>query len=47
MFGMSCRECGRRPGGAYLTAYQIALKYGFRGTEEEWIKSIGDLREHL
>ena len=44
MLGMNCRECGRRPGGAYLTAYQIALKYGFKGTEEQWIKSIGTMR---
>ena len=44
MFGMNCRECGRRPGGAYLTAYQIALKYGFVGTEAQWIRSIGTMR---
>lgn len=24
----------------YLTAYQIAVKYGYNGTEEEWVKSL-------
>ena len=37
-------DCGRNLRGPYLTAYQIALKYGFRGTEEQWIRSIGTRR---
>ena len=24
----------------YLTAYGIAVKHGFRGTEEEWLESL-------
>lgn len=26
--------------GYYLTAYGIAVKHGFKGTEEEWLKSL-------
>lgn len=31
--------CGREPP-YYLTAYGIAVKHGFRGTEEEWLASL-------
>ena len=26
--------------GYYLTAYGIAVKHGFKGTEEEWLASL-------
>lgn len=26
--------------GAYLSAYTVAVKHGFRGTEEEWLRSL-------
>ena len=36
------RGChGAKP---YLTAYEIALRHGFTGSEEEWIRSIGTMR---
>lgn len=40
MHGLHCGSCshGNKP---YLTAYEIAVRHGFNGTEEEWIKSIG------
>ena len=38
-------DCGRNLRGPYLTAYQIALKYGFKGTEEQWVRSIGTRRK--
>ena len=30
---------GQRWKGYYLTAYGIAVKHGFTGTEEEWLES--------
>ena len=33
-----CEPCGTGP---WITAYQIAVKYGYRGTEQEWINSLG------
>ncbi len=30
--------------GYYLTAYGIAVKHGFRGSEEEWLKTLGGER---
>ena len=40
MRGLSCGACSHanKP---YVTAYEIALKHGFQGTEEEWINTIG------
>ena len=26
--------------GYYITAYGIAVKHGFKGTEEEWLESL-------
>lgn len=36
---MNCRNCNR---GAhpYITAYEIAKKYGYKGTEKQWINSL-------
>ena len=36
----NCKDCGRK-NSPYLTAYESALRHGFVGTEEEWVKSIG------
>ena len=42
MRGLRCRNCdGRRDVQAYITAYDIAKKHGYTGTEAEWIASIG------
>lgn len=38
MRGLNCMNC--RGGTPYLTAYEIAVKHGFRGTEAEWIASL-------
>ena len=40
---LNCFGCGRK-NTPYLTAYETAKRYGFQGTEEEWIKSIGTMR---
>ena len=41
MRGVSCGSCeGRRPAKPYVTAYEIAVKQGFRGSEREWINSL-------
>ena len=38
MRGLSCGRChGKR--GPYLTAYEIAVKHGYEGSEEEWIET--------
>lgn len=34
-----CCDCGYRPP-YFLTAYGLAVKAGFQGTEEEWLKSL-------
>ena len=34
------RRCGDNWRGYYLTAYGIAVKHGFYGTEEEWLESL-------
>ena len=39
MRGLNCSRC--KNGGPYITAYEIALKHGFVGTEEDWINTIG------
>lgn len=46
MKGLNCGPWGRGcgPSGPYLTAYDIARKHGFTGTEEEWLASIGTMR---
>ena len=42
MFGIRCRNCdGNRGAQPYVTAYEIAVKHGYKGTEEEWINTIG------
>lgn len=38
MRGLNCCGCGRNQ--PYLTAYEIAVKHGFRGTEAEWVESL-------
>ena len=39
MHGLNCGRCyGER--GPYLTAYEIALKHGYEGSEEEWIETV-------
>jgi hypothetical protein len=41
MFGIKCRDCdGKRCAKPYITAYEIAVKHGFQGTEEEWINTL-------
>lgn len=41
MRGLSCGSCeGRRPAKPYVTAYEIAVKQGFRGSEREWIDKL-------
>ena len=41
MFGIKCRTCdGNRCAKPYVTAYEIAVKHGFQGTEEEWIDTL-------
>ena len=37
MYGLNCRS----KNSPYVTAYEIALKHGFKGTEAEWIATIG------
>lgn len=34
-----CRRCGENPP-YYLTAYGLAVKQGYRGTEAEWLESL-------
>ena len=42
LHGIKCRNCdGNRCEKPYITAYEIAVKHGFQGTEEEWINTIG------
>ena len=39
MHGLNCGRChGER--GPYLTAYEIAVKHGYEGSEEDWIETI-------
>ena len=40
MTGLYCGACSRK-NKPYVTAYEIALKHGFVGTEEDWINTIG------
>ena len=42
MRGLNCGSGPKK--GPYLTAYEIALRHGFVGTEEQWIRSIGTMR---
>lgn len=37
-----CKECASGSGGGAdgLSAYEIAVKNGFKGTEEEWLDSL-------
>lgn len=37
---MECNDLSRRWRGYYLTAYGIAVKHGFKGTEAEWLESL-------
>ena len=37
---MSYTKIGTEWRGYYITAYGIAVKHGFQGTEEEWLKSL-------
>lgn len=37
---MECDDLSRRWRGYYLTAYGIAVKHGFKGTEAEWLESL-------
>lgn len=37
---MECNELSNRWRGYYLTAYGIAVKHGFKGTEAEWLESL-------
>lgn len=39
MRGISCIGCPYR-NKPYLTAYEIAVKHGFEGSEEDWIKTM-------
>lgn len=39
MIGLNCSNC-RRMAKPYVTAYEIAVKYGYKGTEKQWIKSL-------
>lgn len=41
---MHGKHCCEHSGGPWISAYQIAQKYGFRGSEAEWIRSIGTMR---
>jgi hypothetical protein len=41
---MHGKHCCEHSGGPWISAYQIALKYGFRGSEAEWVRSIGTMR---
>lgn len=39
MHGLNCGRChGER--GPYLTAYEIAVKHGYEGSEDDWIETI-------
>lgn len=41
MRGIRCRNCdGYRCAKPYVTAYEIAVKHGFHGTEKEWINTL-------
>lgn len=41
MFGLKCGRCdGARNSPAYVTAYEIAVKHGYTGTEKEWINTM-------
>ena len=41
MHGIRCGNCdGNRGAQAYITAYDIAVKNGYTGTEKEWIESL-------
>lgn len=41
LHGIKCRNCdGNRCAKPYITAYEIAVKHGFQGTEEEWINTL-------
>lgn len=37
---MECNEQGKRWRGYYITAYGIAVKHGFKGTEAEWLETL-------
>ena len=41
-YSRNFRPADRDPSrtGAYLSAYAVAVKHGFRGTEEEWLRSL-------
>lgn len=43
MKGLNCGPCGRGcgPSGPYISAYEIAVKHGYQGSERDWIRSIG------
>jgi hypothetical protein len=40
MSGYGSTKIGTEWRGYYITAYGIAVKHGFQGTEEEWLKSL-------
>ena len=40
MSGYGNTKIGTEWRGYYITAYGIAVKHGFQGTEEEWLKSL-------
>lgn len=41
LHGIKCRNCdGRRDVQAYITAYDIAVKHGYTGTEKEWVETL-------
>jgi hypothetical protein len=46
-----CKECAGGSGGGGvngLSAYEIAVKNGFKGTEQEWLDSLqGEIPEHI
>lgn len=37
---MECNDQGKRWRGYYITAYGIAVKHGFKGTEAEWLETL-------
>lgn len=41
MHGINCGNCdGNRGAQAYITAYDIAVKHGYEGSEKEWVESL-------
>ena len=41
MHGIRCGNCDGQTGAqAYITAYDIAVKHGYQGTEEDWVNTL-------